>query len=66
MKANGRVDSVEIHVFVSSALVVGEWSASRPDQFTPGEGAKIRLGRRHCVPQNQFRRRVFFIALGWD
>jgi hypothetical protein len=27
---------VQIHVFLISALVGGEWSASRPDCFTPG------------------------------
>jgi hypothetical protein len=28
-----------IHIFLTSALVGGEWSASRPCRFTPGEGA---------------------------
>jgi hypothetical protein len=27
---------VGIHVFLTSALVAGEWSASRPGRFTPG------------------------------
>jgi hypothetical protein len=36
MKAYGVVD-VWIHVFLTSALVGGEWSASRPCRFTPGE-----------------------------
>jgi hypothetical protein len=35
MKTYGGVD-VEIHVFLTSALVGGEWSASRPGRFTPG------------------------------
>jgi hypothetical protein len=35
MKTYGRVD-VYIHVFLTSALVGGEWSASRPGRFTPG------------------------------
>jgi hypothetical protein len=35
MKAYGGVD-VYIHVFLTSALVGGEWSASRPGRFTPG------------------------------
>jgi hypothetical protein len=35
-KANGGVD-VEIHIFLTSALVGGEWSASRPGRFIPGE-----------------------------
>jgi hypothetical protein len=36
MKAYGGVD-VEIHIFLTSALVGGEWSASRPGRFTPGK-----------------------------
>jgi hypothetical protein len=35
MKTYGGVD-VEIHIFLTSALVLGEWSASRPCRFTPG------------------------------
>jgi hypothetical protein len=38
MKAYWGVD-VEIHIFLTSALVGGEWSASRPGRFTPGERA---------------------------
>jgi hypothetical protein len=38
MKTYGGVD-VWIHVFLTSALVGGEWSASRPGRFTPGERA---------------------------
>jgi hypothetical protein len=30
---------VQIHVFLTSALVGGEWSASRPDRFTPRKRA---------------------------
>jgi hypothetical protein len=30
---------VKIHIFLTSALVGGEWSASRPGRFTPGERA---------------------------
>jgi hypothetical protein len=36
MKAYGGVD-VEIHIFLTSALVGGEWSASHPDRFPCGE-----------------------------
>jgi hypothetical protein len=36
MKAYEGVD-VYIHVFLTSALVGGEWLASRPGRFTPGE-----------------------------
>jgi hypothetical protein len=35
MKTYGGED-VYIHVFFTSALVEGEWSASRPSRFTPG------------------------------
>jgi hypothetical protein len=34
MKKYERVD-VQIHIFLTSALVGGEWSASRPCPFTP-------------------------------
>jgi hypothetical protein len=30
---------VEISIFLASALVGGEWSASHPGRFTPGERA---------------------------
>jgi hypothetical protein len=36
MKTYGGVD-VYIHIFLTSALVGGEWSASRHGRFTPGE-----------------------------
>jgi hypothetical protein len=35
MKTYGGVD-VLIHVLLTSELVGGEWSASRPGHFTPG------------------------------
>jgi hypothetical protein len=38
MKTYGGVD-VQIHVFLTSALVGGEWSASLPGRVTPGEMA---------------------------
>jgi hypothetical protein len=38
MKAYGEVD-VQIHIFLASALVGSEWSASRPGRFSPGERA---------------------------
>jgi hypothetical protein len=38
MKAYGGV-GVYIHIFLTSALAGGEWSASRPGRFTPGERA---------------------------
>jgi hypothetical protein len=36
MKAYGGVH-VQTHIFLTSALVGGEWSALRPSRFTPGE-----------------------------
>jgi hypothetical protein len=36
VKKYGGVD-VYIHVFLTSALVGGEWSASRPGRFNPGK-----------------------------
>jgi hypothetical protein len=42
MKTYGGVD-VLTHVFLTSALVGDEWSASRPDRLTPGE----RVPRTH-------------------
>jgi hypothetical protein len=38
MKAYGGVD-VCIQIFLTSALAGGEWSASPPGRFTPGERA---------------------------
>jgi hypothetical protein len=38
MKAYGEVD-VKIHIFLTSALDGGEWSASRPGSHIPGERA---------------------------
>jgi hypothetical protein len=38
MKVYGGV-VVQMHIFLTSALAGGEWSASRPGRFTPGERA---------------------------
>jgi hypothetical protein len=38
MKAYGGVD-VYVHIFLTSSLAEGEWSASRPCRFTSGERA---------------------------
>jgi hypothetical protein len=38
MKTYGGVD-IWIHIFLTSALVGGEWSYSNPSRFTTGERA---------------------------
>jgi hypothetical protein len=38
MKTYGGVD-VQIDIFLTSALLEGEWSDSRPSRLTPGERA---------------------------
>jgi hypothetical protein len=43
MKTYGGVD-IWIHVFLTSALVVCEWSDSRFGRFTPGERAPVPIG----------------------
>jgi hypothetical protein len=43
MKAYGGV-YVYIHIFLTSALGGGEWSALRPGRFTPGEEAPVPIG----------------------
>jgi hypothetical protein len=32
-----KAEDVQNHIFLTSALGGGEWSASRPGHFTPGE-----------------------------
>jgi hypothetical protein len=44
MKTYGGVD-VQIRIFFTSALAGGEWSASSPCHFTPGEIDPI----IHCI-----------------
>jgi hypothetical protein len=57
MKVFGGVDGY-IHVFLTSALVGGEWSASRPGRFTPqGKNLRYPLDRRLGGPQNWSGRR---------
>jgi hypothetical protein len=50
MKTYGGVD-VQIHVFITSALVGGEWSASRPGRLTPCKDPRYPLDRRLDGPQ---------------
>jgi hypothetical protein len=52
MKAYGEVD-VYIHIFVTSTLLGGGWSASRPGHFTP----RYPFDRSLCEPQNRPGRR---------
>jgi hypothetical protein len=54
MKAYGGAD-VEIHIFLTSALVGDEWSASRTCCFTPGGTSPwYPLDRRLGGPQRHF------------
>jgi hypothetical protein len=43
MKTYGGVD-VKIHIFLTSALVGGEWSASRFGRFNPGVEPLVPIG----------------------
>jgi hypothetical protein len=44
MKAYGGAD-VQSHIFLTSVLAGGEWSASRPGRFSPGETGT----GTHCI-----------------
>jgi hypothetical protein len=41
--AYGGMDAY-IHIFLTTALAGGEWSASRPSRFKPGERALVPIG----------------------
>jgi hypothetical protein len=56
MKGYGGVD-VEIHIFLISALAVGEWSASRPADLPQGKRPLYPLDRRLGGPQSRSGRR---------
>jgi hypothetical protein len=43
MKAYGGMD-VQIHIFLTSALAGGEWSASRPGALPPGKEPPVPIG----------------------
>jgi hypothetical protein len=53
MKTYGGV-KVELHILLTTALVGGQWSASRNGRFTPWETApRYPLDRRLGGPQNR-------------
>jgi hypothetical protein len=52
MKAYGEVN-VQIHIFLTSALAGGGWSASRSCRFTPGERDRYLVDRRLGGPQSR-------------
>jgi hypothetical protein len=43
METYGGVD-IETDVFLTLAVFGGEWSASRPGRFTPGEEPQVPIG----------------------
>jgi hypothetical protein len=55
MKTYEGVD-VNIHVFLTSALVGGKWSASRFGLFSPGKEPRYPLDRRLGGPQTRSER----------
>jgi hypothetical protein len=52
MKAYGGVD-VYIHVFLTSAIVGGEWLVSRPGRFAPGVKTPRNTYRKLCGPRSR-------------
>jgi hypothetical protein len=63
MKACGGVD-VQIHIFLTSALVGGEWSASRPGRFIPGTHCiGDWVGPRACLDHTENRKFSFVPGL---
>jgi hypothetical protein len=69
MKAYGGVD-VQIHVFFTSTLVWGEWSALRHDRFSPGKRAPDTywIGGWVCPRGglNYMEKWKFFTLLGFE
>jgi hypothetical protein len=67
MKAYGEV-VIQIHIFLTLALVGGEWSASRPCRFTTGKRAPGAywiggwVGPRACL--NDVEKRKFLTLPG--
>jgi hypothetical protein len=52
MRTYGGVD-VYIHIFLTSALVGGEWSASRLCRFTPGKEPPVPIVQEVGGPQSR-------------
>jgi hypothetical protein len=52
MKMYRKVD-VYIHIFLTSALVGGEWSSSRPAALPPGRSPRYPFYRRFGGPQSR-------------
>jgi hypothetical protein len=67
MKTYGGAD-VQIRVFLTSTLVGGEWTASRPGRFTPEERAHDIHSVGGCVDHrnglDDVERRKFFAPTG--
>jgi hypothetical protein len=69
MKTYGGVD-VQIHIFLTWTLARGEWSASRPGRFTPGERAPGTnwiggwVGSRACL--DDMEKRKFLLLQGLE
>jgi hypothetical protein len=66
MKGYGGVD-VQIQIFLTSELAGGEWSASRPSRFTPGERAPRWIvgwvGPRACLDDAEKRKFLTLMGL---
>jgi hypothetical protein len=66
MKPYGEWVDVQIRIFLNSTLAGGEWSASSPGRFTPGERAPQypldrRFGDHKAGPDDMEKRK--FLAL---
>jgi hypothetical protein len=61
MKEEGGVD-VQIHIFLTSALIGGEWSDSRPCSFIPGKDPAVPIGQEDRwapEPLNLFTSKIY-------
>jgi hypothetical protein len=48
-------------LFLTSALVGGEWSTSRPGRFTPGERAPGTHWRGGTIPKFLIRKSLYYV-----